>query len=67
MRLIKMNNLKSPPGNQTAHCASSPSAQAQSRYSMNGDPGFRGAIRKRRIPRREQLDLMSALAQSTER
>src|SRR5947207_12871999 len=67
MRLIEMYKLESPPGDQTAHGTSSPGAQAKLRSLMNRDPGFRDAIRKRRIPRRQQLDLMPALAQSTER
>ena len=34
---------------------------------MNRDPSFQHAIRERRIPGRQQLDLMPAFAQSTER
>src|ERR1700731_5112535 len=67
MRLIEVNKLESPPGDQSAHCTSSPGTQAKLRNLMNRDASFRDAISKRRIPRRQQLDLMPAFAQSTKR
>src|SRR5229473_2427257 len=53
--------------NQAANLECGPGTQADTRNSMNRDPCFRGTIRKRRIPRRQQFDVMSALAQSTHR
>src|SRR6266849_1974222 len=62
-----MNKLKSPRGNQTAHRPGSPTTQAESWNSMNCNPGFREALCKRRILRRQQFDFVSAFAQSNDR